>query len=170
MYDLGSLKELVERGGFTCAIAKGDRLFTSTLRGIRPLLDLIESGEDFSGGIAADKIVGRAAALLYARLGIAEVYAGVLGEGGLAVLREHNRAIRHARGANHQPRRHGYLPDGARLRGYIEPERSVFCFKKARRRTRRGKIEMGAVLHEKPALSRAKSDFQSTMRDINPII
>lgn len=89
MYDLGSLKELVERGGFTCAIAKGDRLFTSTLRGIRPLLDLIESGEDFSGGIA-DKIVGRAAALLYARLGIAEVYAGVLGEGGLAVLREHN--------------------------------------------------------------------------------
>lgn len=90
MYDLGSLKELVERGGFTCAIAKGDRLFTSTLRGIRPLLDLIESGEDFSGGIAADKIVGRAAALLYARLGIAEVYAGVLGEGGLAVLREHN--------------------------------------------------------------------------------
>ena len=90
MYDLGSLKELVERGGFTCAIAKGDRLFTSTLRGIRPRLDLIESGEDFSGGIAADKIVGRAAALLYARLGIAEVYAGVLGEGGLAVLREHN--------------------------------------------------------------------------------
>ena len=87
---MGSLKELVERGGFTCAIAKGDRLFTSTLRGIRPLLDLIESGEDFSGGIAADKIVGRAAALLYARLGIAEVYAGVLGEGGLAVLREHN--------------------------------------------------------------------------------
>lgn len=90
MYDLESLKELVERGGFTCAIAKGDRLFTSTLRGIRPLLDLIESGEDFSGGIAADKIVGRAAALLYARLGIAEVYAGVLGEGGLAVLREHS--------------------------------------------------------------------------------
>ena len=85
MYDLGSLKELVERGGFTCAIAKGDRLFTSTLRGIRPLLDLIESGEDFSGGIA-----GRAAALWYARRGIAEVYAGVLGEGGLAVLREHN--------------------------------------------------------------------------------
>lgn len=90
MYDMQALRDMVEQGGFTCAIAKGEKLFTSTLRGIRPLLDLIGSGEDFSGGIAADKIVGRAAALLYAHMGIREVYAGVLGEGGLAVLREHD--------------------------------------------------------------------------------
>ena len=90
VYDLETLREMVEQGGFTCAVAKGDKLFTSTLRGIRPLLDLIESGEDFRGGLAADKIVGRAAALLYAHMGIGEVYAGVLGEGGLAVLRKHN--------------------------------------------------------------------------------
>ena len=90
MYDMQALRDMVEQGGFTCAIAKGEKLFTSTLRGIRPLLDLIGSGEDFSGGIAADKIVGRAAALLYAHMGIQEVYAGVLGEGGLAVLHKHN--------------------------------------------------------------------------------
>lgn len=89
VYDLETLREMVEQGGFTCAVAKGDKLFTSTLRGIRPLLDLIESGEDFRGGLAADKIVGRAAALLYAHMCMGEVYAGVLGEGGLAVLREH---------------------------------------------------------------------------------
>ena len=87
MYDLQSLREMVEKEGFTCAIAKGKKLFTSTSRGVRPLLDLIESGEDFRGGVAADKIVGKAAALLYAHMGMGEVYACVLGEGGLAVLR-----------------------------------------------------------------------------------
>ena len=76
MYDLQSLREMVEKEGFTCAIAKGEKLFTSTSRGVRPLLDLIESGEDFRGGVAADKIVGKAAALLYAHMGISEVYAG----------------------------------------------------------------------------------------------
>ena len=81
MYDLQSLREMVEKEGFTCAIAKGKKLFTSTSRGVRPLLDLIESGEDFRGGIAADKIVGKAAALLYAHMGMGEVYACVLGEG-----------------------------------------------------------------------------------------
>lgn len=93
MYDLQSLREMVEKEGFTCAIAKGEKLFTSTSRGVRPLLDLIESGEDFRGGIAADKIVGKAAALLYAHMGMGEVYACVLGEGGLAVLRGHNISV-----------------------------------------------------------------------------
>ena len=39
MYDLQSLREMVEKEGFTCAIAKGEKLFTSTSRGVRPLLD-----------------------------------------------------------------------------------------------------------------------------------
>ena len=90
---LRELRDMVEKEGFTCAIAKGGKLFTSTLRGIRPLLDLIESGEDFRGGLAADKIVGRAAALLYAPMGMREVYACVLGAGGLEVLRGHNVAV-----------------------------------------------------------------------------
>ncbi len=47
-------------------------------RGIAPLIELIESGKNFKGCFAADKIVGKAAALLYAHMGVAEVYAEVL--------------------------------------------------------------------------------------------
>lgn len=94
MFDLDSLKVLLEQGELTCAIARGEKLYTSNLRGIRPLLELIGRGEDFSGGSAADKIVGRAAALLYAHMGIRELYAAVLGEGGLEVLRAHGIAVR----------------------------------------------------------------------------
>ena len=36
MYDLKTLREMVEEEGFTCAIAKGEKLFTSTSRGVRP--------------------------------------------------------------------------------------------------------------------------------------
>lgn len=92
MYDLESLKSLVE-GGCTYAIAKGEKLFSGKERGIRPLLELIGSGEDVRGAVAADKIVGKAAALLYAYMSIQELYAGVLSESGLAVLREYGIAV-----------------------------------------------------------------------------
>lgn len=95
MYDQETLIQMVEEQGYTCAIAKGETLFTSKARGIRPLLDLIEVGRDVRGGSAADRIVGKAAALLYAHMGIAQLYAGVLGEKGLAVLRKKNISVRY---------------------------------------------------------------------------
>ena len=95
MYDLNSLKTLLEQRGLTCAIARGEKLYTSSLRGIRPLLELIGRGEDFSGGEAADKIVGRATALLYVHMGIRELYAEVLGEGGAEVLRKNGITVQY---------------------------------------------------------------------------
>lgn len=71
----------------------GAKTFSGKERGIRPLLELIGRGEDMRGAVAADKIVGKAAALLYAYMGIQELYAGVLSESGLAVLREYGIAV-----------------------------------------------------------------------------
>ena len=132
MYDLQSLREMVEKEGFTCAIAKGEKLFTSTSRGVRPLLDLIASGEDFRGGVAADKIVGKAAALLYAHMGIAEVYAGVLGEGGLAVLREHDIAAQFGTLAEHIVNRSGtgLCPMELASENLSDPAEAYFVLKK----------------------------------------
>lgn len=73
----------------TCIIKAGDRILTSKERGIRPLLEWIAAGEDVSGASAADKIVGKAAALLYVFMGVKEVWAEVLSESGLGVLRAH---------------------------------------------------------------------------------
>ena len=86
---LPALRARLERESLTCIVQRGDKVLTSTQRGIRPLLEWIAQGEDLRGGSAADKIVGKAAALQYARMGVREVYAGTLSESGLAALRAH---------------------------------------------------------------------------------
>lgn len=80
------LKKLLDEG-CTCALTDGERVVTSRERGVRPLVELIASGADYNGWHAADKIVGKAAALLYAKLGVAELYAQTLSVGGLGVCR-----------------------------------------------------------------------------------
>ena len=70
-----------------------ERTFTS--RGIGALLDLLPQG-GLRGASVADKIVGKAAALLMVRGGVKDVYAETLSEGGDAVLRRYG--IPHACG------------------------------------------------------------------------
>lgn len=74
---------------YNCALVKGDRVIKSTKRGIIPILELLESKEDFQGFYAADRIVGKAAALLYVKLKVKKLYAQTLSESGLAVLTEY---------------------------------------------------------------------------------
>ncbi len=75
--------------GYTCVVLKGnDTVYSSKYIGIRPILELADSKTDVSGCIAIDKIVGRAAALLYIFLGISEVYSEVMSNGAKAMLDE----------------------------------------------------------------------------------
>lgn len=85
MIDNAYSKSLLD-GEIRCAVIKGDKKFTSTKRGIAPLIELVDSGEDFSGGFAADRKVGKAAALIYAHVGICTLYAEVLSKAALSVL------------------------------------------------------------------------------------
>ncbi len=71
---------MLKRGGYTLVICSGGRVQFSEEKGIRPLLELADSGEDWSGSYAADKIVGKAAAMLYAHLKVKAVFAEVLSE------------------------------------------------------------------------------------------
>lgn len=64
----------------TLAVCRDGKLSVSTQRGIKPLLELIGSDEDMKGASAADRIVGKAAAMLYVLLGVRAVYAEVLSE------------------------------------------------------------------------------------------
>lgn len=104
MSDLERAKGLL-RGSLTCAIVRGEQIYTSEKRGVAPLLELLNTGTDVQGFSAADRIVGKAAALLYCLLGVKEVYAdvmsalaeealhshGILCECGARVLRIKNR-------------------------------------------------------------------------------
>lgn len=87
-YDIQDLKRLV-RDGYTVAASDGERLLTSCERGIKPLVQWLDDGLCLAGFSVADKIVGRAAAMLYVRLGAARVWAQVMSRGGKTVLAEH---------------------------------------------------------------------------------
>ena len=60
-----------------------------TERGVKPLLALIDGGKSLAGFSAADKVVGKAAAMLYVLLGVNEIYASVISKLALAVLRKY---------------------------------------------------------------------------------
>ena len=67
--DLENAKKILSDGSYTCVLCKGKDTVSSSFRGVKPLLDLLDSGKDFSGYSAADKVVGRATAFLYCLLG-----------------------------------------------------------------------------------------------------
>ena len=78
MHDLEKARSLLEKENYTCVICRGDDVITDRRRGVRPLLELLESGKDLQGYNAADKVVGKAAAFLYCLLGVKALHAGVL--------------------------------------------------------------------------------------------
>ncbi|PWG63998.1 DUF1893 domain-containing protein [Bifidobacterium callitrichidarum] len=67
--------------------AESDEILTGFGHGVRPLLQWLAAGQSLIGYCAADRVVGKGAALLYARLGVRAVYAETMSEAGLAALR-----------------------------------------------------------------------------------
>jgi hypothetical protein len=87
-------KHLNESDEFTCVIcevheSENFKLYTSTERGVKPLLCWLDSGEIKKGFAAADKVVGKAAAYLYVLLGAAAVYAPVMSAMAVEVFRSY---------------------------------------------------------------------------------
>ena len=92
--ELARAREILTEGGYTCVLYSPEKVYHSTLRGVRPLLDFLESGVDFRGFAAADKTVGLGAAHGYALLGVESVWARVMSTGAKTLLSE--RGIRAA--------------------------------------------------------------------------
>lgn len=86
MTDIEKARALLLSEKTTIALCRGEDILTSEKRGIAPMLGFIKDGVDLDGYSAADRIVGKAAALLFVLVGIKNVYAEVLSESGAAVL------------------------------------------------------------------------------------
>lgn len=86
MTDLDLAKKQLIKDECTCVLRKGDSVYSSHSRGVKPLLSLLDSGEDYRDYSAADKVVGKAAAMLYVLLGVGKVHACVISEKALTVL------------------------------------------------------------------------------------
>lgn len=71
---------ILRENNCTLVLCRGDELYSSCERGIKPLIELMESGKSLIGYSAADKAVGKAAAFLYVLLGVKSVWAGILSE------------------------------------------------------------------------------------------
>ena len=86
MNDLERAKSILQSGSYTCVLCQGDNLHTSQHRGVRPLLELLET--DVTGFCAAVKVVGKATAFLYCLLKVKAVHAQVISLAALQVLQE----------------------------------------------------------------------------------
>lgn len=68
--------------------------YTSTKRGIVPLMDILDSNPSFLNGAAvADKVIGKAAALLMIYGGVKEVYSDIISAHALDTFTTHNVSI-----------------------------------------------------------------------------
>ena len=84
--NLEKAKMLLSKTDCTCVLCNGDIILTDNRRGVRPLLDLLETNTDVAGFSVADKVVGKAAAYLYCLLNIKCLYAHVVSQPALDVL------------------------------------------------------------------------------------
>lgn len=105
MRDLNRAKALLD--GHTCVMCKEETIYISQKTGIAPILDWLADGTDLSGFSAADKIVGKAAALLFVLAGIKAVHGEVMSKAGLAVLQAHGIACTYGSLTDHIINRRG---------------------------------------------------------------
>lgn len=87
--DKALARKLLGAENYTCVLVRGGQVYSSRERGILPLVRWVDAGTDLRGYAAADKVVGKAAALLYVCLGVGYVFADVLSESGQRILREY---------------------------------------------------------------------------------
>ena len=83
-------KKILEDGNHTCVITGNDILITDNRRGVAPLLDFYDKGVKLTSCCAADKVVGKAAAMLYVLLDITEVFAYVISRGAAEVFEKYS--------------------------------------------------------------------------------
>ena len=89
MKDLIKAKEILLSGKYTCVLCKENEIFTSEFRGVKPLVKWYAEKTELEGFSAADKVVGKATAFLYALLGVKRVFAKVISLPAKEVLENH---------------------------------------------------------------------------------
>ena len=87
MTDIEKAKEAL--CNHSIALCKNGSVITSDKRGVAPLAEFIRSGTDISGFSAADRVVGKAAAMLMIKAGITEVFALTISESAEKLLKSH---------------------------------------------------------------------------------
>lgn len=90
MYDLEIAKKILFEKNYSLVVVKnGEVIFVSKEKGIKPLLSVVlEKGETIKKGSLADKVIGKAAAMLCIRAGFTSVFADIMSESAIKTLKE----------------------------------------------------------------------------------
>ena len=87
---MSDLKRAINNlGEHSVCLCKGESIIFSDKRGVLPLVGFISAGVDLSGFSAADKVVGKAAAMLFIKAGVTSVYAKTLSQSAEAVFKRY---------------------------------------------------------------------------------
>ncbi|MDE6426595.1 MAG: DUF1893 domain-containing protein [Ruminococcus sp.] len=86
MNNLEKAIELLKDSGYTFVAVGGGEVITSTERGVKPLLEILDRGKNLHKFSVADKVVGKAAAFLYVLLEPSEICTDVISRPALEVL------------------------------------------------------------------------------------
>ena len=88
---LDKAKSLLLTSASTIAVVSNEEVFTSQERGVKPLLHLLTEKKGFlKGASVADKVIGKAAALLMVLGEIKEVHTLIISEPAIKVFEKYN--------------------------------------------------------------------------------
>ena len=91
MNQKNKVTERLKEGGYSFVLYKDGEWSTSEKRGIAPIMELLrENKELLKGAYVADKVIGKAAALLLIEGGISYLHTQVISEHAIEVLRMSN--------------------------------------------------------------------------------
>ena len=76
-------------GEHSVCLSGGGQVIISDERGVAPLIKLIDDRTDLTGYSAADKIVGKAAAMLFYKAGIVAIFGKTMSESAKEFLEDH---------------------------------------------------------------------------------
>lgn len=128
---LEKIKNSMRDGSYTCVIDTGSEVLFSTERGVKPLLEFLDSGKDFSGAFAFDKVVGKAAAFIYVKLGVSCLYTEVISEFALKVLLAHSVNVEYGKMVDAIRNRagNGFCPMESAVLGIYDADEAIAAIK-----------------------------------------
>ena len=129
--ELTYAQQMLTRGGYTLVICSGGHVHISEEGGLDSLLEISDSTQ-WEEAVAADKVVGKAAALLFAKLKVSAVYAEVLSKSGARVLESNDIAYRYNKCVGSLLNSEGtdYCPYEKAVKDIADPDEAVIILKK----------------------------------------
>lgn len=127
---------LAENSNYTCVLCRGKETLTATKKGIAPMMEFLDSGADLHGFCAADRIVGKAAALLFVLAGVVDVYAEVITKEAVSILENVGIGVSFGTCTEHiiNRERTGLCPMELTVREIDDPEKARFEIRKTMQR------------------------------------